>query len=73
MTLRFIGCLFITLICGALFYVTPVHISLVLTERGFSDPAMLGLASAMDRLAGDASLVTDHDAAPVCACSPAKQ
>ncbi|MDQ0456765.1 MFS transporter [Rhizobium paknamense] len=50
MTLRFIGCLFITLICGALFYVTPVHISLVLTERGFSDPAILGLASAMGSL-----------------------
>lgn len=49
-TARFIGCLALTLVCGALFYVTPVHISLVLSERGFSDPAMLGLASAIGSL-----------------------
>ncbi|WP_368517867.1 MFS transporter [Rhizobium sp.] len=47
---RFIGCLAVTLICGMLFYVTPVHISLVLSERGFSDPAILGLASAIGSL-----------------------
>ena len=44
---RVVGCLALTLICGALFYVTPVHISLVLNERGISDPQMLGLASAI--------------------------
>ncbi|MCM2474570.1 MFS transporter [Rhizobium sp. CG5] len=49
-TARFIGCLGITLVCGALFYVTPVHISLVLSERGIADPAMLGLASAIGSL-----------------------
>lgn len=43
---RFVMGLFLTLICGILFAVLPVHISLVLSERGFSDPAMLGLASA---------------------------
>lgn len=46
-TPRFIGCLALTLLCGMLFYVTPVHISLVLSERGFTDPSMLGLASAI--------------------------
>lgn len=49
-TARFIGCLALTLICGALFYVTPVHISLVLSERGVTDPGMLGLASAIGSL-----------------------
>ncbi|MCM2435914.1 MFS transporter [Agrobacterium rosae] len=49
-TVRFIGSLILTLVCGALFYVTPVHISLVLNERGVSDPAMLGLASAIGSL-----------------------
>lgn len=48
--LRFVGSLSATLICGALFYITPVHISLVLNERGYSDPSMLGLASAMGSL-----------------------
>lgn len=47
---RFIICLGLTLVCGMLFYVTPVHISLVLSERGFTDPAMLGLASAIGSL-----------------------
>jgi MFS family permease len=47
---RFIGCLALTLLCGVLFYATPVHISLVLAERGFTDPAMLGLASAIGSL-----------------------
>jgi MFS family permease len=46
-SVRFVGSLAATLLCGALFYVTPVHISLVLNERGFSDPSMLGLASAV--------------------------
>ncbi|MFN3634231.1 MAG: MFS transporter [Rhizobium rhizophilum] len=45
--LRLVGTLSATVICGALFYITPVHISLVLNERGYSDPSMLGLASAM--------------------------
>ncbi|MGV1988649.1 MFS transporter [Agrobacterium sp. 22-221-1] len=49
-TARFISCLALTLVCGALFYVMPVHISLVLSERGFSHPAMLGLASAIGSL-----------------------
>ena len=44
---RFIGCLALTLFFGLLFYVTPVHISLVLNERGFSDPRMAGMASAI--------------------------
>lgn len=44
---RFIMGLLLTLSCGMLFYITPVHISLVLSERGFTDPAMLGLASAI--------------------------
>lgn len=48
--LRFIVCLGLTLVCGMLFYVTPVHISLVLSERGFTDAAMLGLASAIGSL-----------------------
>jgi MFS family permease len=47
LTRRFIGCLALTLLCGALFYVTPVHISLVLSERGFTDARTLGLASAV--------------------------
>jgi MFS family permease len=46
-TPRFIACLALTLLCGMLFYVTPVHISLVLSERGFTDAGMLGLASAI--------------------------
>ncbi|NTH16427.1 MFS transporter [Agrobacterium rhizogenes] len=46
-TPRFIGCLALTLFCGMLFYVTPAHISLVLSERGFTDAGMLGLASAV--------------------------
>lgn len=50
LSLRFVGSLVATLICGALFYITPVHISLVLNERGFSDPSMLGLASAIGSL-----------------------
>ncbi|MBW8300509.1 MAG: MFS transporter [Hydrogenophaga sp.] len=49
-TARFVGSLAVTLVCGALFYVTPVHISLVLSERGFADPGMLGLASAIGSL-----------------------
>ena len=44
---RYILGLLLTLVCGILFYVTPVHISLVFTERGFTDPAVLGLASAI--------------------------
>lgn len=44
---RFVGCLVLTLFCGVLLYVTPVHISLVLSERGISDPQMLGFASAI--------------------------
>lgn len=48
--LRFVGSLAATLVCGALFYVTPVHISLVLSDRGFTDPGMLGLASAIGSL-----------------------
>jgi MFS family permease len=47
LTSRFIGCLALTLFCGMLFYVTPVHISLVLSERGITDTSMLGLASAV--------------------------
>ncbi|KAA6487817.1 MFS transporter [Agrobacterium rhizogenes] len=46
-TPRFVGCLALTLLCGMLFYVTPVHISLILSERGFTDARMLGLASAV--------------------------
>jgi MFS family permease len=47
---RFAVCMGLTLLCGMLFYVTPVHISLVLTERGISDPGLLGLASAVGSL-----------------------
>jgi MFS family permease len=47
LTTRYVIGLLLTLACGMLFYVTPVHISLVLSERGFTDPAMLGLASAI--------------------------
>lgn len=49
-TARFVGGLALTLVCGMLFYITPVHISLVLSERGFADPGMLGLASAIGSL-----------------------
>lgn len=44
---RFLIGLGLTVICGLLFCVTPVHISLLLSERGFKDPAVLGLASAV--------------------------
>ncbi|MCJ2877411.1 MFS transporter [Rhizobium pusense] len=43
---RFLIGLFMTLVSGILFCVTPVHISLVLSERGFTAPTTLGLASA---------------------------
>jgi MFS family permease len=46
-TSRFIAGMLLTILCGILFYVTPVHISLLLSERGFSDPNKLGLASAI--------------------------
>lgn len=47
---RFAVCMGLTLLCGMLFYVTPVHISLVLAEKGISDPGLLGLASAVGSL-----------------------
>ncbi|BCH56592.1 MFS transporter [Agrobacterium vitis] len=43
---RFIVCLVLTMICGMLFYVMPVHVSLLLAERGIVEPSVLGLASA---------------------------
>ncbi|MGR6429775.1 MFS transporter [Rhizobium sp. PAMB 3174] len=49
-TVRFASCLALTLVCGLLFYVTPVHISLVFSERGFSAAGVLGLASAIGSL-----------------------
>ncbi len=36
----------LTVLCGIFFYVTPVHISFVLAERGISEPSTLGLVSA---------------------------
>lgn len=53
-TPRFIACLGLTLLFGVLFYITPVHISLVFNARGFTDPQTLGLASAV----GSVGLVT---------------
>jgi len=47
---RFLGCLALTFLCGLLFYVIPVHISLVLNERGFGDARVLGIASAVGSL-----------------------